>query len=249
MNTNLSPKQISTLESAQRYFNDGHYDKATPLLNSLVAQKTMSADVYHMLGTINYEQGQFKASIVSFKKALHIDPYFTDSSIGLSVVLNDLGKYDHAQEIFLDAQKKLKEKNSVQGTADLNSEIAQKHFELCKLYKKADQIDLAFQSFLKYEELQTESFETLVEKAKLQRMLSNFSFAAEILKSWWVQNPNIQKAEFFIELAELLYLDRKVVAALTTCEQGLKVFPQNQDLLKLKNSLTNTEFDLKPMEI
>lgn len=246
---NLSSKQTATLESAQRYFNDGLYDRATPLLNSLVSQKVLSPDVYHMLGTINYEQSQFKTSIVSFKKALHLDPYFTDSSIGLSVVLNDLGKYEQAKEVFQDAQKKLKEKNSEQNSAGLNLEIAVKHRELCELYKKANQPRQAFQNLVRYEELHSETLETALEKANLQRMLSNFNFAAEILKSWWAENPEIKDPSFFIALSELFYLDRQVISALSACEQGLKVAPQNKELINLFNNLTKTEFDLRPTEI
>jgi tetratricopeptide (TPR) repeat protein len=202
-----------------------------------------------MLGTINYEQSQFKASIVSFKKALHIDPYFTDSSIGLSVVLNDLGKYEQAKEIFQDAQKKLKEQNTEQSGTNLNLEIANKHRELSELYSKANQPRMAFQNIVQYEELTAETLETVLMKAKLQRTLSNFSFAVEILKSWHVENPGLNQPAFFLALSELYYLDRKVVSALEICQLGLKLDPQNSDLIKLYSNLTNTEFDLRPKEI
>jgi len=247
----LTPKQNATLESAQRYFNDGLYERATPLLNALTSQEVMSPDVYHMLGTICYEQGQFKASIISFKKALHIDPYFTDSSIGLSVVLNDLGKYEQAKEVFKDAQQKLKETNSDQqdSNTSVDKEIAEKHLDLSKLYAKANQPDLAFKNLVHYEEFTGESLETVMEKASLQKALSNFSFAAEILKSWWADDSELSDIKFFLTLSEVYYLDRKVVSALSVCEHGLKIEPQNKELINLRNNLTKTEFDLRPQEI
>ena len=253
--TTASNKQSATLESAQRYFNDGLYERALPLLNSLVSQNLKSPDLHHMLGTIHYEKGQFKSSILSFKRALHIDPYFTDSSIGLSVVLNDLGKYQQAQEVFKDAQVKLKKLNSDQPVENLNSvksvnsEIAQKHYELSQLYKSNQQPQLAFQNLVQYEELRGETMETVLEKAELQRRLSNFSFAAEIMKSWWNDDPQLSNQNFFLKLAELYYLDRKVVAALETCALGLKLGPKNSELLDLHKRLTNTEFNLRQPEI
>jgi len=246
---NLNSKQSATLEASQRYFNDGLYDRATPLLNSLVSQKVLSPDVYHMLGTINYEQGQFKASIVSFKKALYLDPFFTDSSIGLSVVLNDLGKYEQAKQIFQDAQKRLKETSHNNKNAGLDLEIAKKHKELCALYTKAGQPQAAFQNLSKYEDLAGENLETTLEKANLQRALSNFNFGAEILKSWQSKNPELKDTKFFATLSELFYLDRKVLLALSACEQGLKFDPKNKELINLFNNLTNTEFDLRQAEI
>ena len=72
----LNEKQKSILESAQRYFDEGDYSKTLPLLNALLSQKVLSADVHHMLGSLHYERGEFKNSILNFQKALEVDPYF-----------------------------------------------------------------------------------------------------------------------------------------------------------------------------
>ena len=47
-----------------------------------------------------------------FKKALEIDPHFTNASIGLSVILNDLGRYEEGREIFEKAYTLMKQKKS-----------------------------------------------------------------------------------------------------------------------------------------
>ncbi len=49
-----------------------------------------------MLASIAFDRGQLKRAIQLFKQSLEIDPEFTDSSVGLSIILNDLGRYDEA---------------------------------------------------------------------------------------------------------------------------------------------------------
>ena len=245
----LNEKQKSILESAQRYFDEGDYSKTLPLLNALLSQKVLSADVHHMLGSLHYERGEFKNSILNFQKALEVDPYFTDSSIGLSVVLNDLGKYEQGKLVFEQAQARLKQKNSnTKDNTSLNALIAQKHKELSELYTQANRPKLAFQNLVQFEELAEESLETVLEKARLQRMLSNFNFATEILKSWWLEDQNPVNTKFFIELTELYYLDRQALSALSTCEHALKLDPSNSELKNLYKNLTQTSFDLKQAE-
>ena len=63
-----------------------------------------------MLATIYYDKGQFSKAIKTFKRALEIDPTYTDASVGLSIILNDLGRYEEGKEVFQKAQKLLDER-------------------------------------------------------------------------------------------------------------------------------------------
>ena len=98
------------LIAAREYFIANEYSLAEPLLNQCVLKNIKSPEVFHMLGTIYYDQGKFKKAIRSFKRALDIDPAFTDSSIGLSIIYNDLGQYEAGQQVFADARKILDQK-------------------------------------------------------------------------------------------------------------------------------------------
>ncbi|MEZ4870905.1 MAG: tetratricopeptide repeat protein [Bdellovibrionales bacterium] len=100
-----SVDQTELLVTAKEYFNEGQYRQAEPLLNQIILRNSKNADVFHMLGTIFYDQGKFNKAIRSFKRALEIDPTFTDASVGLSIILNDLGKYDEGQKVFEEAKK------------------------------------------------------------------------------------------------------------------------------------------------
>ncbi len=247
----LTEKQTALLNSAKKYFEDGFYDKVTPLLNSLVVQKINVPDVFHMLGTIYYEYGQFKASINNFKHALEIDPSFTDSSIGLSVVLNDLGKYEQASLVFKEAQNLLKNQNAKGFVSSLTQEIALKHLQLSKLYEKNKNLEKAFENIIIYEGFVGESEQSLLKKTFILCALNKFKFSIQLLKVWLEKNLSSNKAsvQIHISLVKAYYLDRQLLAALSACEKALKVAPKNPELLSIYENLKTTTFDLRQPEV
>jgi tetratricopeptide (TPR) repeat protein len=130
------------LNEAKEAFINGNYKVAEPMLNQLILQNSRNAEVYQMLATIYYDKGQFNKAIRTFKRALEIDPTYTDASVGLSIILNDLGRYDEGQQIFEEAQKLL-ERKSGKMDSYVEEKLASKHEELAdiyfqyKLYKEA----------------------------------------------------------------------------------------------------------------
>lgn len=130
------------LNEAKEAFINGNYKVAEPMLNQLILQNSRNAEVYQMLATIYYDKGQFNKAIRTFKRALEIDPTYTDASVGLSIILNDLGRYDEGQQIFEEAQKLL-ERKSGRMDSYVEEKLASKHEELAdiyfqyKLYKEA----------------------------------------------------------------------------------------------------------------
>src|SRR5437763_15369445 len=91
------------LEIAREKFKVGQMAVAERLLQQLILLNNKIPEVYHMLGTIYYDQGKFTRAIQTFKRALEIDPGFTDASVGLSIIYNDLGKYEEGKSVFEDA--------------------------------------------------------------------------------------------------------------------------------------------------
>lgn len=87
-----------------------------------------------MLATIFFDRGQLKKAIALFRKSLEVDPTFTDSSVGLSIILNDLGRYDEAKQIFETAYANMRAKQNSGTDRNLNEKLAVKHAELGNLY-------------------------------------------------------------------------------------------------------------------
>jgi tetratricopeptide (TPR) repeat protein len=131
----MQPDELSPLlEAAKDHFNQGHYKLAEPLLMQLQSEAYPKPDIAYMLAAIAFDRGQLKKAIQLFKQSLEIDPEFTDSAVGLSIILNDLGRYDEAKKVFENAYSVMKGKQKVGKDSNLNQKLARKHAELGELY-------------------------------------------------------------------------------------------------------------------
>ncbi len=98
------------INEAQDLFEKGKYNRAESILNQLILKNHKDPLIFHMLGTIYYDRGKFNKAVRAFKRDLDIDPGFTDASVCLSIILNDLGRYDEGKKIFQVAQDRLEKK-------------------------------------------------------------------------------------------------------------------------------------------
>jgi len=170
-NTHLT----ALLDTAKDHFNKGHYKLAEPLLAQLQNEAFPKPDINYMLAAIAFDRGQLKKAIQLFKQSLEIDPNFTDSAVGLSIILNDLGKYEEAKKIFEDAYTVMKSrqrdgesasnrsKPNSRLSADpipeksLNQKLADKHAELGALYLANDMYQEAIDEYKKANKLAPDS--------------------------------------------------------------------------------------------
>lgn len=125
------------LETARSFFRENLYKKAEPILQQLVMSGSGTAaeraEVWHMIAVILYDRGRFTKAIKTFRRALETDPTFTDASVGLSIILNDLGRYEEGRKVFHEAQTALNRKNYDQDLV-LKERLAAKHHELADMY-------------------------------------------------------------------------------------------------------------------
>jgi tetratricopeptide (TPR) repeat protein len=125
------------IETARSFFRENVYTRAEPILHQLAISgqgtATEQAEVWHMIAVILYDRGRFTKAIKTFRRALEIDPTFTDASVGLSIILNDLGRYEEGRQVFQNAQGALDRKNFDQDT-HLKERLASKHHELADMY-------------------------------------------------------------------------------------------------------------------
>ncbi|MCC6137164.1 MAG: tetratricopeptide repeat protein [Bdellovibrionaceae bacterium] len=145
----MSDELQSLLRTAKEHFNKGHYKLAEPLLLQLESEALQSPDLYYMLATIFFDRGQLKKAIALFRKSLEVDPAFTDSSVGLSIILNDLGRYDEAKQIFENAYATMKAKQNSGVDKNLNEKLATKHAELGQLYMLHEMYSQASEEYTK----------------------------------------------------------------------------------------------------
>ncbi len=222
------------LDTAEDFFKEGNYQQAETILNQLILKNKKTPLVFHMLGTIYYDRGKFNKAIRAFKRALEIDPAFTDSSVGLSIILNDLGKYDEGKKVFQEAQAMLNSKDKNEDDY-INEKIALKHDELGELYSSYKRYKEAMEQYLKALLLSKRKAELNLKVVKCLRRLGESDKAVFRLKNLIKKYPDFVTAR--LTLGEILYDQKQTAEATYELEKVLKIEPNNQVAKNLLNDL------------
>lgn len=232
------------LKVAQQHFNNGEYNLAEAILNQLILNNFKSAHVFHMLGSIYYDKGKFKKAIRAFKRALEIDPSFTDASVGLSIILNDLGRYEEGRKVFLEAQAVLQKKTP---HSQLNEQLAQKHDELGQLYFQNQLYQEALEQYQKSLKLSHREPEITMNIVECYTRLGKTDKAFALLKNLCSKYPDFYGAQ--IRLGKLFFESHQIPEAIATWEEVLKKDPNNlsaQEHLRIANSIQTTSIEKEP---
>ena len=212
-------------ETAHEHFKNGQYGQAETILNQLILKNKKTPLLFHLLGTIYYDGGKFNKAIRAFKRALEIDPSFTDASVGLSIILNDLGKYDEGQKVFNEAKSMLKSKDRTKDQY-VNEKFSKKHEELGDLYLHHLRHKEALEQFLKSVLLVKTRPEPRLKIIECLQGMGENNKAMEKLKELIKDHPKFSQARIF--LGETFLKERKYNQAVVQWKQVLEFEPDNQ---------------------
>lgn len=236
-------------QTAEDYFKANKYSQAEPLLNQLVMKSARRPEVFHMLGTIYYDQGKFKKAIKSFERALEVDPGFTDSSVGLSIILNDLGRYDEGQKVFEEAKLMLAQKTQTPD-AQLNERFAAKHIELGDLYYRHHRAEEALEQFQIALRLTRRKTEVQLQIADCYFELGNIQMCIRGLREVLRDTPSYVPA--LLRLGKAYYDIHQIPEAVEQWERVLNYEPENrtaQDYLRLVQTVQVTSLNEPHIEL
>lgn len=219
-------------EEAEEQFKANEYGSAEPMLNQLVLKGSKRPEVFHMLGTVYYDQGKFNKAIRAFKRALEIDPGFTDSSIGLSIILNDLGKYDEGQKIFEEARAMLALK-AQDSNPQIDLILSKKHHELGDLYFQHSRYKEALEEFQKAQRLSSENELVSIAITDCHMALKNLGQAIRDLKS--ILGNNARSLPARLRLGKALYDANQIPEAIEQWERALEQDPNNESAKRYLN--------------
>lgn len=232
------------LTSAREFFRENKYNLAEPILNQLILKNAKSPEVFHMLGTIYYDQGKFNKAIRAFKRALELEPTFTDASVGLSIILNDLGKYEEGRKIFEEA-KDLLAKQSSQEDPYINEKFALKHDELGEMYFQHTRYKEALEQYYKALSLSSRKPELTMKIVESFLRLETPEKALKELRSLIKEYPGFLSAR--VRLGKILYDGGDVAAAIEQWEAAVQRDPQHneaQRLLRQAQALSQKSMEL-----
>lgn len=216
----------SMVKQAKESFIEGDYRTAEPLLQQAILQNNKDPEVYQMLATLFYDKGQFNKAIKAFKKALEIDPSYTDASVGLSIILNDLGRYQEAKEVFEDAQARLNETKK-QSDPFIEDRIAQKHLELGDLYLQIEKFEESLEQYLKAKKFSNNPGVLILKIAECYMKIHKEQRAIQELQLFLRDYP--QNIEARVRLGVYLYQMNSVHDAAEEWEKVLIRDPHNAD--------------------
>ncbi len=167
-------------DSGRKAFDDGKHDIALKYLEKAAAEKNDYADVFNMLGLIYYYNGRFNDAVLSFKKALAINPSYTEASLSLSVVYNETGMFDKGRAAYEMAKTSRKDAPTYLDPY-VKGRVANMHAALGAIYKDLGFYGEAIDEFKKALALRPEFVDIKTELGAAYRDLKDFDNAVREL--------------------------------------------------------------------
>lgn len=120
-------------DAGKQFFENKNYERAEQYFLKVLRKGARYADVLNMLGVIYHVQGKFNDAIECFEEALKINPSYTEGTLNLAVLYNDLGEYKKAKELYGRIRKGKKETTEIDPI--LKGKIANMHAALGDIYR------------------------------------------------------------------------------------------------------------------
>lgn len=210
----------------QELLNQKDFAKADEMIHARLKNDANSADAYYLLGVSQYFQGKVGPTIQYLKKSLEIDPRHTDSAICLSVLLNDLGKYEDAKKIFEQANYSVihKREGMVSG---IDQKFSVKHLELGDLYFRYRRYDEAIEEYSKAALLNPHHYDTRIRRAKAYARKGYVTRAMQDLQALKHERPDFLPG--LIQLGLLHYSQGNLIDAEIEWESVLRIQPNHRE--------------------
>jgi len=202
------------------------YSEAERILQQKIYKNPKSADSFYLLGVSYYMQGKISLAIEKLKKALSLDSTHTDALICLSVLYNDLGKYDEAKKIFESANSSVTQKSS-KVTSGVDKKFSVKHLELADLYFRYRRFEEAIEEYSKSFELDPLNVEIKSKRAKCYAKLGYITRAIQELNEALQDDPKNVKIR--LQTGLLHFSQGNILDAELEWEKVLELDSKNKD--------------------
>ncbi len=222
--------QLSSANAPDRQIQDlinrKEFTRAESLIREKLVRDPKSADAYYLLGVSAYFQGNVGPTITALRKSLELDPRHTDAAICLSVLLNDLGKYDDAKKIFEQANQSVvhRREGVVSG---VDQKFAIKHLELGDLYFRYRRYEESIEEYSKAALLNPSHLDTRIRRAKAYARKGFVSRALQDLQSLKHDHPQYISAR--IHLGLLHYSQGNLIDAEIEWEEAARISPNHPE--------------------
>lgn len=162
---------------AKQHFERKDYRGAETYLRQVLEKTDRYADVLNMMGIIHHAEGRFSSAIDLFKRALAINPNYTEAIMNLAVVYNDLGQYGEAKKLYAKLTKSSRgSKHKIEPV--LRGKLSNLHAQIGDIYRSAgangnaiDEYEKALTLNPTYVDIKTKLGQSLREAGQLNKAL------------------------------------------------------------------------------
>jgi tetratricopeptide (TPR) repeat protein len=238
-------REMKLLNQAKELYGKNILKDALLMFEDVIAMNPNNTEAYFYLGNIFHIQGQLGKAIKAFNKVLDLDASHTDASISLSVILNDIGHYEEAQNIFDKANKYVKQESKGIDDPHLNKKFSLKHYEIGEMYFSYNRYDEALFEYNKAIGLDPDNLEIRIKVAKVYSKKGYISKSFDELKKLKMEYPGYIPAR--IALGLLYYGNGNIIEAQSEWQNALSKDPSNSELtmyLNLSKGATETSLNI-----
>lgn len=227
-------KLVELMKKAKEAFQKNDFKTASLFFTEIITENPNATEAYFYQANIFHMRGELGKAVRGFQRVLELDPQHTDASISLSVILNDIGKYEEAKAVFDRANQQVK-LSPHQGLAEphLNRKFSLKHYELAEMYSSYQRWDESLFEYNKAIGLDPDNLEIRIKVAKLYSRKGFVSKALEELKRLKTEHPGYQPARMALGL--LYYGNGNVVEAQAEWQGVLSRDPAHSEAMMYLN--------------
>lgn len=239
-------KQSDLLKKAKEAYQKNDLKTASLFLNEIIEQNPNATEAYFLMANVFHVRGELGKAVKAFTRVLELDPHHTDAAISLSVIYNDIGKYEEAKTIFEKANTQVKN-SQTNGVTDphLNKKFSIKHYELAEMYVSYGRADEALFEYNKAASLDPDNLEIRIKIAKAYTKKGFTSKAFEELKRLKNEHPGYLPAR--IAMGLLYYGSGNILEAQSEWQNVLSrepAHPEANMYIQLSRSATETTISL-----
>lgn len=189
-------------------FLENNFTTAQIYLLQVVKSDRGFADVFNMLGVIYCHQNNYDDAVISFKKALEINPNYTESCLNLAVCYNDMGDFSNSQAMYAQAKESSSDSSTSYIDPTVGGKIANMHANLGDIYRDLSMFKEALTEYDKALKLRDEFVDIQLKKALVYRDLKDFDKTLSELKSAKEKKPDFVAASLQLGITHFM-MDEK----------------------------------------
>jgi tetratricopeptide (TPR) repeat protein len=223
----MTPEQQEIYEEGRVHFEQGRFEPAARCFWEIVKDAPdRFADVYNKLGIIYHRKGLTDKAIAYLEKALKVNPAYTEAALNLSIVYNEIGRYEEAHKIFKRAVKTVSKTRTIKDPyiegrlANEHARLGDQYYDLGRFKEAIAEYKKALKLRPKFPDISTQLGIAYRESGDLEAAIKTFAKTLD---------THTRYLPAFLQLGLVYYMKGFVDMAILEWKEALAIDPENRD--------------------